>query len=315
MAIKQNIINANSSSPLSTEQGGTGVSAPTEHGVLIGQGSSAVTSQTLTNGQLIVGSTGADPVAATLTAGAGISITNGAGSIAIATVANAINKIVVKTITASGTYTPTAGMRFCHVEIIGGGGGAGSIPPTGAGEIAASGGGGSGSYTAGLFTAADIGSSQSVTIGAGGLGGTDIVTGENGSMGGTSSFGSLMTANAGDGSGFLKITSGTGCIFPGSSGSSGSGGYIQHSGNFGTPAYLSIVGSTFSVFSPIGAPSKFSGGALAYRVNASIPGGVGDSGRLYGGGAGGSTSNQNQPGRVGSNGADGICIITEYISE
>lgn len=40
-------------------------------------------SSTLINGQLIIGSTGAAPVAATLTAGTNISITNGAGSITI----------------------------------------------------------------------------------------------------------------------------------------------------------------------------------------------------------------------------------------
>lgn len=38
----------------------------------------------LTNGQLIIGSTGGNPAAATLTAGAGITITNGANSITIA---------------------------------------------------------------------------------------------------------------------------------------------------------------------------------------------------------------------------------------
>lgn len=43
----------------------------------------------LTNGQLLVGSTGAAPVAATLTSGLGISVTNGAGTITIAnTLAN-----------------------------------------------------------------------------------------------------------------------------------------------------------------------------------------------------------------------------------
>jgi hypothetical protein len=42
-------------------------------------------SGTMTNGQLIIGSTTATPTAATLTAGTGISITNGAGSITIAT--------------------------------------------------------------------------------------------------------------------------------------------------------------------------------------------------------------------------------------
>lgn len=39
----------------------------------------------LTNGQLLIGSTGASPVAATITAGAGMSVTNGAGSITLST--------------------------------------------------------------------------------------------------------------------------------------------------------------------------------------------------------------------------------------
>lgn len=41
-------------------------------------------SASMTNGQLLIGSTGATPVTATLTAGTGITITNGAGSISIA---------------------------------------------------------------------------------------------------------------------------------------------------------------------------------------------------------------------------------------
>ena len=63
--------------------GNIAVSSLTNHGILIGHGASNVTSSTLTDGQLLIGSTGVDPVAAGLTAGAGISITPGAGSITI----------------------------------------------------------------------------------------------------------------------------------------------------------------------------------------------------------------------------------------
>ena len=56
----------------------------TQHDVLIGAASNGITSLALTNGQLAIGSTGADPSASTLTAGTGVSITNGAGSITIA---------------------------------------------------------------------------------------------------------------------------------------------------------------------------------------------------------------------------------------
>lgn len=55
----------------------------TNHSVLIGGSSNSITSLALTNGQLAIGSTGTDPSAATLTAGTGVSITNGAGSITI----------------------------------------------------------------------------------------------------------------------------------------------------------------------------------------------------------------------------------------
>jgi hypothetical protein len=49
-----------------------------------GTGGLLTTTAAPTNGQLLIGSTGAAPVAATLTAGTGISVTNGAGSITIA---------------------------------------------------------------------------------------------------------------------------------------------------------------------------------------------------------------------------------------
>lgn len=58
----------------------------TNHSLLVGAGTATITNLGVaTNGQLPIGSTGADPVLATLTAGAGISITNAAGSITIAT--------------------------------------------------------------------------------------------------------------------------------------------------------------------------------------------------------------------------------------
>lgn len=61
------------------------VTGTTNHAVQIGNASGSLTSLSVgTNGQLPIGSTGANPVMSTLTAGTGISITNGAGSITIA---------------------------------------------------------------------------------------------------------------------------------------------------------------------------------------------------------------------------------------
>lgn len=78
----QNSINA--PMPFAVAIGGTGLNSLTAHGILIGEGTSAVSPIVLTNGELLIGSTGADPVGATITAGSGISVTNGAGTITIA---------------------------------------------------------------------------------------------------------------------------------------------------------------------------------------------------------------------------------------
>ena len=70
--------------PLSATQGGLGVASPTAHGVLIGEGASAVTPIVLTAGQVLIGTTSSDPVGATLTAGTGVNITSATGSITVA---------------------------------------------------------------------------------------------------------------------------------------------------------------------------------------------------------------------------------------
>lgn len=64
-------------------------------------------SGTMTNGQVIIGSTGATPTAATLTQGTGITITNGAGTITIA----ANGSVIGQTITgdSGGALSPSSG--------------------------------------------------------------------------------------------------------------------------------------------------------------------------------------------------------------
>lgn len=91
-----NSINANSTGLARYDGAGTWSAVTlTNHSVLIGAASNGITSLALTNGQLAIGSTGADPTAATLTAGAGISITNGAGTITVAGVGGGLTWSVV----------------------------------------------------------------------------------------------------------------------------------------------------------------------------------------------------------------------------
>lgn len=102
-----NAINANTTGLEKYDGTGTWTAATvTNHSVLVGGASNAITSIALTNGQLAIGSTGADPTAATLSAGTGVSITNGAGSITINSVGGGMTWSVV---TTNGTFAVNTG--------------------------------------------------------------------------------------------------------------------------------------------------------------------------------------------------------------
>lgn len=68
---------------LSASRGGLGLASPTAHGILVGEGSSAVNPIVLSSGQILIGSTGVDPVASAINSGTGILVGNGAGSITV----------------------------------------------------------------------------------------------------------------------------------------------------------------------------------------------------------------------------------------
>lgn len=189
----------------------------------------------------------------------------------------------VQKFTASGTYTPTGGTLFGLVYIKGGGGSGGS----GTLSQGRGGGGGEGEEAWKLVSAATIGASQIVTIGAGGAVQT-INTNANGNAGGTSSFGAIVTAVGGSGGGSGN-TAGTG----GAGGTGGSGG------DYAMP----------------GAP-----GTCGTDVTASVCGlhanGGGKGGSIFDGGSGVANSGGGGgPGYASSasgSGGKGICIVYEY---
>jgi len=103
--------------PLSVAYGGTGAATLTDGGILLGSGTSAITATAApTDGQLLIGSTGVDPVIATLTAADGVDIVNAAGSITIGSPANSVgfidpaNDVTTSFVNGTSTYTiqPTA---------------------------------------------------------------------------------------------------------------------------------------------------------------------------------------------------------------
>lgn len=73
--------------PLIVAKGGTGAETLTDHGLLVGSGTDAITALGVAaNGQIPIGSTGVDPVLATITGTTNqVNVTNAAGSITLST--------------------------------------------------------------------------------------------------------------------------------------------------------------------------------------------------------------------------------------
>ena len=214
-------------------------------------------------------------------------------------------QVVTQTFTASGTYTPTASMKFCIVEVVGAGGGSGGVGATTASQAAAAGGGGGGGYSRSTISAATIGASQTVTIGTGGLAGTS--TPGNGGVGGTTSLGSLIQATGGSGGALNVGASGYhGGI--GGGGGVGSLGQINTTGTPGGQGKAMQAASGQAGFGGVGGSSFFGGGASPTSINPSAVAGI-----SYGGGASSPGSAQSTAAKAGAAGANGIVIITEYV--
>lgn len=206
----------------------------------------------------------------------------------------------VQIFTSSGTYTPTSGTKSVIVEVVGGGGSGGASPATAVGQFAAAGGGGSGSYGKSRFTSGFSG--VTVTIGAGGA--APAAGANNGNVGGTSSFGALMSCPGGT-AGLAGIASNS-TVFGGGGGGnstppSGTNivGLAGASGHHGI-LLSGIAASGFGGSNPLG-----TGGHSATANGARPPFG-------YGSGSSGATTQNSNPAQPGVAGAAGAVIVWEY---
>ncbi len=229
--------------------------------------------------------------------------------------------------TSSGTWTkPTAG-TIALITIWGGGGSGGRYQGT------AAGGGGGGACVQRLFQLSDLPGSAAVTIGAGGAAiaaGTDA----NGNVGGTSSFGSLMSAyggaggsrqfNSGQPGSYIAIGGGGGGSLSAGSGSSGGSGHsstLSGANASNTGEYGGAGGASGSGLAPPIGDTAFwgggGGGGAAAAASTQRAGGdslnggdgatsnTGTAASVPGGGGGGS----NQAAVASGAGGAGLCIV------
>jgi hypothetical protein len=238
------------------------------------------------------------------TATAGLALLSGASGAPAWSTSKPITKVNVQTFTSSGTYTPSSGMVFAWVKAVGGGAGGGTAQVSGTAALAG-GGGGAGSYGEGLYTAATIGATQTVTVGANGL---------PNASGTGSSLGTLLVTNGGNtGGNAANNTVNAG----GPGGNAGSGGFINLPGidgmaGFAAAAATSALGQVVIVGGQ-GANSPVGVGGLSpiLTITGSTAGSLGSG---FGAGGSGAVYNGTTGSAPGGGGSPGIVIITEFIS-
>lgn len=207
----------------------------------------------------------------------------------------AIGKTKFTKITSSGTFTRDAKTTMALVICQAGGAGGSSTDGTGSGYFRIANGGSSGEATFKLLTAAQIGTSQAITIGVGGTAG---------GAGGNTIFGSLASAGGASSAGYMEGViapyngpGGTGgvCDFavPGKRGASG--WYVANA----VAAFTGYLHGANSVFGQAGTSIYDSAGTDAVGYGA-------------GGGPGCSVSGAF---KAGGNGGPGVIFVIEFLSD
>lgn len=212
--------------------------------------------------------------------------------------------VKVQKFLASGTYTPSTGLLYAIIECVGGGGAGGGVAGTG-GNVFTAGGGGGGSYSRAYASAATIGASKTVTIGAGGTAGT--AGANNGNAGGDTSVGSICVGKGGSGG---QFSNGSQLGLGGAGGVAGTGDFTPI-GNNGGPGFYATV-TTLIAPSGFGGNSHFASGATP--VAGGVSNGINAGTNSGGGGSGGDVSNSAST-ASGGVGGSGLVLITEFTNQ
>ncbi len=217
-------------------------------------------------------------------------------------VGNGFLSVVNQVFTANGTYTPTSGMVYCYVQCLGAGGAGGGPISTLDFSTSISAGGGAGEYAFGSFSAATIGASKTVTVGAAGAG----ANGSTGGNGGNTSLGVLISANGGTG-GATVNSAVTGLVTGGAGGTGGSGGDYRSNGQDGANGW----NINNNLQSGSGGTSQFGAGGLGPLSSVAFAQGPAGTGS---GSGGAGTNSFNHAASSGGNGTHGLIIVTEFVS-
>ena len=244
------------------------VDASAARSAISAAGSGAVTASGLTmNTARLLGRTGAGVGnVEEMAVGAGLSLAGGALNL------GNYSQVREQLFASSGSWVAPAGVTRVQVIVIGGGGGGGGARSSGGGGPNAGGAGGFGGVAIGNY-AVTPGSTYTVTVGAGGTGGA---IDNNGTSGGTSSFGALLSATGGAAGNIL-----------GAEGADGAG-------SSGTIRNMSVRYNAPTPF--IGDPNRGNGAGVTANIAWTISIAVAPGARGFGGTLSGSTPNNDAAG-------------------
>lgn len=250
--------------------------------------------------------------------GVGFSVIDGNGQVKVGAGFSQIN---VQDFSASGTYTPSTGMKWCIVLVTGAGGGGGGSDTSlgGSGDVGVGGGGGAGETRIGFFSKAQIGVNQTITINAVGTAGS-ATNGTNGGNGGNAVFGALITAIGGTGgTGSAAGAQDTQSSNGGAGGTGGTGGTVVIAGGQGSNGLAFSIDGTTDTSSGLGgdgAPSMWGGGGRGGNTGSvtltNAANVAGNNGPAPGSGGGGAITTNSTTGAAGGTGGSGKVMVIEF---
>jgi hypothetical protein len=219
--------------------------------------------------------------------------------------------VVRYTATGTSSFTKATYPWATKIKVMvqAGGAGGGGADSTSSTQLSCGAGGAGGAYAESWLSISALGTSETVTVGAGGTG----IAGNSGNSGGSSSFGTLVSAGGSTGGGRIAAGNGNSLGSAGTGGTSMTGD-VEIGGGDGHLATRTAETSPSPDVALLCVPGQ---GGDSHMGHGSKSGsgitGVGVAGDAYGGGGSGARAGfSNLTDLAGGDGADGIVIVEIY---